>query len=424
MVLLDIGLPGIDGFETLRQIKLLDDGIPVVMMTAYETASLVVRAMEMGASDYLTKPVTLEDLVGVVVKLVGSADADNALEMDNGLDGVLGTSACMREIFKVVFRIAKTQATVLLTGESGTGKEALARAVHTQSDHADQPFVSVNCSSIPGTLLESELFGHERGAFTDAHEAKEGLVETAAGGTLFLDEIGLMPIELQSKILTVLETRKFRRLGSNHELDAQVRFIAATNANLEDAVATGVFREDLFYRLNVIPIHLPPLRDREDDVMMMAHTFLAEYSEHHGLAPRLFTTEADTLLRAYPWPGNVRELKNVIERAVLLTEGTQIDVADLSIDRRGGRSEESKPHVGVELSQNGLIRISFPKLGLPLDELEKQVIEEALKHTQGNISSAARLLHISRHTLRYRMQKHRIEMPVDESQGEIEAQVV
>jgi two-component system, NtrC family, response regulator AtoC len=224
-----------------------------------------------------------------------------------------------------------------------------------------------------------------------------------------------MPVELQGKILTLLETRKFRRLGSSRELDAKVRFIAATNANLEEFVAKGTFREDLFYRLNVIPIHLPPLRDRGDDVMLMARTFLIEYSTRHGLAPRLLTPEAETLFRAYPWPGNVRELKNVIERAVLLTDGTQLDVSNFSIDRRGGQhTEDPKPDVAaIEVPQNGLIRIAFPKWGLPLDDLERQVISEALRHTQGNISKAARLLHISRHTLRYRMQKHNLEAPVE-----------
>jgi two-component system, NtrC family, response regulator AtoC len=427
LVLLDVGLPGIDGFETLKQIKVLDVGVPVVMMTAYETASLVVRAMELGASDYLTKPATSAELSGFVAKLVGCSDAKEDHESVSGLVGVLGNSGCMQAVVRMVLRIAKTQATVLLTGESGTGKDALARSIHAKSKCADQPFVSINCASIPGNLLESELFGHERGAFTDAHEAKKGLVEVAAGGTLFLDEIGLMPVEIQGKILTLLETRKFRRLGGNRELDAEVRFIAATNADLEAFVAKGTFREDLFYRLNVIPIHLPPLRDREEDVILMTRAFLAEYSTRHGLAPRSLTTGAETMFRAYPWPGNVRELKNVIERAVLLTDGIQLDVKDFSIDRRAAHpTEEPKSgSVAIEVPQTGLIRIVFPKWGLPLDDLERQVIAEALRHTGGNISRAARLLHISRHTLRYRMQKHNLEMaeeatsPIDEQEPKV-----
>lgn len=411
LVLLDLYLPGIDGLETLRRIKKMDQTCRVVMITAYETVRSVVEAIKLGAEDYITKPLAMQELLGLVAKLVALPVLDE-LKQGKGLDEIVGESGPMRQVFEVVHRISRTSATVLITGESGTGKEVVARAIHRNSPRADRPFISLNCASIPANLLETELFGHEKGAFTDAKAQKRGLIEIASGSTLFLDEIGLMPHDLQSKILTVLETRRFRRLGGTEERFADVRFIAATNVNLEKAVAAGVFREDLYYRLNVIPIHLPPIRERGDDILLLARHFLNEYSRRHGKPLRTLSPEAETLLIAYQWSGNVRELKNVIERAILLTDGPMLETADLFIDRRTqGRRPTARP---VEVSETGLIRIAFPPWGLPLEDLERQTIEEALKHTGGNISQAAKLLHISRYALRYRMQKHGIEFPQEQ----------
>jgi DNA-binding NtrC family response regulator len=269
--------------------------------------------------------------------------------------------------------------------------------------------MSINCASRPANLLEAELFGYEKGAFTDAKARKKGLIEVAGDGTLLLDEIGLMPLDLQGKLLTVLETHRFRRVGGTEELSADCRFIAATNRDLEKALGAREFREDLYYRLNVIPISLPLLRERGEDVLLLTRHFLKEYSRRHGIPLREFSPEAEALVRTHPWPGNIRELKNVIERAMLLTDGPVIDAPDLSIYRRP-RSYEAGGAAPVKVSEAGLIQISFPPWGLPLEDLERQVIEGALSHTEGNVSKAARLLHISRDTLRYRMQKHGIEL--------------
>ncbi|MCZ6635931.1 MAG: sigma-54 dependent transcriptional regulator [bacterium] len=411
LVLLDLRLPDIGGMEILRHLKEMDPDCKVVMITAYNTASLVTEAINLGVEDYLTKPVTMVDMLGVVAKLIGHPEEEDP-DFDIGLEKVVGESPAMHRVLEIVRRISKTSATILLTGESGTGKEEIARAIHLNSGPGaggkEKPFVSINCASIPGNLLEDELFGHERGAFTDARTQKAGLIEVAAGGTLLLDEIGLMPLDLQSKLLTLLETRKFRRLGGTEELHAHVHFLAATNTDLEKAMAAGAFREDLYYRLNVIPIELPPLRDRGDDVLLLSRHFLGEFSQQHKVSVRELSPDAEGLVKTYSWPGNVRELRNVIERAVLLTSGSRIEALDLSIERRDMRPEEPQS-APIEVTPEGLIHIVFPKWGIPLEDLERQVIEAALEFTEGNISGAARLLHISRYALRYRMQKHDID---------------
>ena len=411
LVLLDLSLPGINGLETLRRIREMGDACRVVMMTAYETARSAVEAMRMGAADYVTKPVPMEELRVLVAKLIGEQPVREEAQRKEGLDEIVGRSRAMLPVFDTIRRVARTSSTVLITGESGTGKEGVARAIHDNSDRTGHPLLSVNCASIPGHLLESELFGHERGAFTDAKGQKRGLVEVADKGTLFLDEIGLMPLDIQAKLLTVLETRRFRRLGATDERVASARFIAATNKDLGQAVNAGEFREDLYYRLNVIPIHLPPLRERAEDILLLAEYFLDIYSRQHKVSVRGMSEEAIGLLKTYPWPGNVRELKNEIERAMLLTDGPLIKASDLSIDRRSRNPEPGKPGraAPVEVSDGGLIRVSFPPGGLPLEDLERQVIEAALGYTQGNVSQAAKLLHLSRDTLRYRMAKHGIE---------------
>ena len=409
LVLLDIRLPGIDGLETLRRIKEMNRSCRVVIITGYETARTAVEAMKLGAEDYITKPMPLEELRALVTKLVGPAVPEKVAR-GKGLDKLVGESVALREVFDIIRRISRTSATVLITGESGTGKELVAHAIHLNSGRADRPFLSINCASIPGNLLEAELFGYERGAFTDAKVQKRGLIEVAGSGSLLLDEIGLMPLDLQAKILTVLETRQFRRVGGTELISTGVRFMASTNRDLEKAVKTGEFREDLYYRLNVIPIRLPSLRERSEDILLLARHFLDESCRRYNVPLRELSAEAQSLLMAYPWAGNVRELKNAIERAVLLTDGPAIRARDLSINRReeGHETAQSPP---VDVSEVGLIRITFPPWGLSVEDLERQLIEEALKHTGGNISRAARLLHLSRYAMRYRMEKHRIDFP-------------
>ncbi len=408
LVLLDLNLPGIDGMETLRQIKEIDRSCRVVMITAYDKARSVVEAMKLGAEDYVTKPVPMEELRVLVTKLIGGS-ANERQERGKGLREIIGKSPAIQHVFEMIRRIARTSSTVLITGESGTGKDLVGWAIHLNSDRAEQPFLSVNCASIPANLLEAELFGYEKGAFTDAKAQKRGLIEVAEGGTLLLDEIGLMPLDLQAKLLTVLETHRFRRVGGTEEISAKSRFTAATNGNLETAVKLREFREDLYYRLNVIPIHLPPLRERGEDTLLLARHFLDEYSRRHGMPLRALSVEAESLLRSYPWPGNVRELKNVIERAVLLTDGATISAPDLAIDRRA-RSEQTGNAAVIEGGEGNTIQVTIPPWGLPLEEVEKQVIEKALGYTRGNVSRAARLLHVTRYTLRYRMQKYGIEI--------------
>ena len=409
VVLLDLNLPGISGMEILRRIKEMDRACRVVMITGYATTPSAVEAMKLGADDYITKPFLYEDLRTLVAELVEQSSSGQ-LEKGRGLDKILAESPSMHRVFEIIQRVSRTSATVLITGESGTGKELVAQAIHQNSQQKDQPFLSVNSASIPANLLEAELFGYEKGAFTDAKKQKKGLIDIAGRGSLFLDEIGLMSKDLQGKILTVLETRGFRRLGGTEELVSDARFIAATNLDLAEAVKMGEFREDLYYRLNVIPIHLPPLRERGDDILLLARHFLEESSRRYEVPYRGLSAEAEALLKTYPWAGNVRELKNVIERAVLLTDGPMIDGPNLSIDRRGSPSGSDRLEP-IEISDVGLIRISFPPWGLPVDDLEAQVIKEALNHTEGNISGAAKLLHLSRYALRYRMKKHGIPFP-------------
>ncbi|OGG49021.1 MAG: hypothetical protein A3F84_14390 [Candidatus Handelsmanbacteria bacterium RIFCSPLOWO2_12_FULL_64_10] len=409
LVLLDLHLPEMDGMETLRRLKAMDRACRVVLITAYDKARSVVEAMRLGAEDYVTKPLPMEELLVLVGKLAGQP-ASEGPEGRNGLKEIVGESPAIAQVFEMIRRIAHTSSTVLITGESGTGKELVSRAIHLISDRTDQPFLSINCVSIPASLLESELFGYEKGAFTDAKAQKRGLVEVAGSGSILLDEIGLMPLDLQGKILTVLETRQFRRVGGTEEISAECRFIAATNRDLEKAVKAGEFREDLYYRLNVIPVHLPPLRERGDDVLLLARHFLDEYSRRHQKPSRELSEDARVLLRAYLWPGNVRELKNTIERAVLLTDGPMIRASDLSIDRRA-RGRGPGRAVSLETFEKEAVHISFPPGGLSLNEVERQVIEKVLHHTRGNVSRAANLLHVSRYTLMYRMRKHGIGFP-------------
>ena len=330
-------------------------------------------------------------------------------------DQIVGQSAALQAVFDLIDRVADTPATVLITGESGTGKELVAREIHRRGSRAQQAFMAVNCTAIPANLLEAELFGYEKGAFTDAKIQKRGLFEMAHEGSVFLDEIGLMPPDLQAKLLTVLETRTFRRVGGMQDIHADMRFMAATNENLEEAVSAGQFREDLYYRLNVFPIRLPPLRERDDDVIEIARHFLVLYGNRYQQESCYFSQGAEHWLRNHDWPGNARELRNVIERAVLLCRGNQIQVADLAMGEaeRDLQAQERPP--AVETTGLGDIRIALPPWGIALEDVERKLIEEALKVARGNVSRAAQLLHISRDTLRYRIKKYRLdELPISQ----------
>ena len=323
--------------------------------------------------------------------------------------GIVGQSAVMHELSRLVERVANTRATLMIRGESGTGKELVARAIHQLSNRKDHAFVTVDCTNIPANLMESELFGHERGAFTDASTAKKGLLEIANGGTVLLDELGLMPLELQDKILNVLETQRFRRVGGTVEIQVDVRFLAATNEDLEAAVRQGRFRDDLYHRLNVVPIEAPPLRMRGEDVRLIADHVLEHYTKLHGTGTRRLGESAQLLLSAYSWPGNVRELSHVIERAVLMTDRTVIRADDLIIDRRNyaaAASGTASPSSGIRLDDQGVISVDFPPQGLALEAVERELIRAALEKSGRNVTRAAELLHVSRDTLRYRISKH------------------
>jgi len=324
------------------------------------------------------------------------------------LDGVIGESPAMGAVFSGVRRLARSGSTVLIRGESGTGKQLIARAIHALGADPGRAFITVDCTNIPSNLMESELFGHEPGAYTDARTLKRGLVEMADGGSLLLDEIGSMPLELQGKLLGVLETEQFRRVGGTDEITVSVRFLAATNEDLELAVRAGRFRQDLYYRLNVIPIELPPLRDRGDDVILIAEAALAEFTSRLGVGPRRLGDSAVALLRHYSWPGNVRELRNVIERAVVMTDRDVVRAEDLVIDRRARERKEVTPGL-IRIDGEGQVGVVLPPEGISLEKLEQELVRAALVQSHGSVTGAARLLDLTRDTLRYRLSKYGID---------------
>ena len=411
LVVLDYQLPGMDGLEVLREIRQRAPQAEVVMLTAHGSVKTAVEAMRAGAFDYLTKPVDLEELALVLGRARSHARLERELRLlqsaGRGAPGerIVGTSEATRSLRTQVERLAGLDQgpggapPVLISGETGTGKGLVARAIHDLSPRAERPFVEVNCGAIPAQLLESEMFGYERGAFTDARAAKPGLFEAADGGTLFLDEVGALPLELQVKLLKAIEDRSVRRLGGLRQKTVDVRIVAATNADLDRSAQEGTFRADLLYRLKVLTLVLTPLRSRPEDVVPLARHFLAEAGRRYR-RPRRLTPDAEASLRAYEWPGNVREVANVIERTVLLHEGEEIGagVLGLSALARGGAL--------VEVGSGGGVKIDFSQGGLSLSELERTLIVEALKATGGNRRRAAELLGISVETLRYRMEKH------------------
>ncbi len=398
LILTDLRLPGMDGIEFLRQVRQQYAHIPVVLMTAFGTVENAVEAMKIGANDFLLKPFSLDHLIAVVNKSLELRNlrAENRkLREELGqrfqLDNIIGSSQPMQEIFSTVMRVAPTRATVLLAGESGVGKDRIARAIHQQSPRKDKPFVKINCTSIPENLMESELFGYEKGAFTGANQTKPGKFEQADTGTVFLDEIGDVPPAIQVKLLRILQEREFERLGSNKIMKIDVRVIAATNVDLRAALEQGTFREDLYYRLNVVPINIPPLRDRKEDIPVLAEFFVTKLGKELESPVKTISRTAVAKLMDYNWPGNVRELENVLERSIVMAEGAELTAAEIRLDM----APASRHH--AELSN------SFLPEGMTLDQYEQQLIKEALKRANGNKSQAARLLGLTRNAFRYRL---------------------
>ncbi|HEV2491472.1 MAG TPA: sigma-54 dependent transcriptional regulator [Terriglobia bacterium] len=403
LVLTDLRLPGMSGLEFLQAVKRTNANLPVVVMTAYGSVETAVDAMKAGASDYVLKPFSMEEIKLIIHK---ELDVHRLREENRSLREALGhryefkniiaRSPKMQEVLATVERIAPTNSTVLLGGESGVGKDLIARAIHEHSRRASGPFVKINSTAIPENLLESELFGYEKGAFTGAVSSKPGKFELADKGTIFLDEIGDVPPATQVKLLRVLQEREFERLGGTKTLKVDVRLVAATNRDLRAALEEGTFREDLYYRLNVVPIDIPPLRDHKEDIPYLADYFVARFAREAAKSVTGITPAAMKLLTDFHWPGNVRELENIIERAVALSTRPVIDVGDIQLD-----SAVRKP---AAAEGTGSAAPFLPD-GTTLEQYEDELIQEALRRSNGNKSQAARLLGLSRNALRYRLSK-------------------
>ncbi|MFJ9501384.1 sigma-54-dependent transcriptional regulator [Brevibacillus centrosporus] len=413
VMLLDLRMPEMDGMETLRRLKQAKSAQPsVIMMTAYGSANDVMEAMRLGAYDYVQKPFDLTQVKQVVAKALQQPDAGDeegtmrpSQEEQPDYPGYLvGLSPAMQEVYKLVGKVSMTRATVLIQGESGTGKELIARAIHNNSPRADQPLIPVNCGAIPEKLLESELFGYERGAFTGAVARKPGLFEAANGGTLFLDEVGELTPSLQVKLLRVLQERTLVRLGGVEPIPIDVRIIAATNRDLRERIRQELFREDLYYRLNVVPIQMPPLRERKEDIPLLIRHFLTKFGRETGKEDCFLSPAAVELLNAYHWPGNVRQLENTIERAVVLASGQAIlpEHVQVHLEETRQTPDETKEKRGLRFEDRTMKDI--------ISEVEKEAITRALQREKGNRLRTAKRLGISRSALLYKMEMYEIDV--------------
>jgi nitrogen regulation protein NR(I) len=411
VVLTDLSMPDMSGMEVLAHLVKHYPETPVIVLTGYGTVETAVEAMKRGAYDYLTKPANLDEIILTLKRAIEHKDlkeenaARRILEQHRP-DKLIGQSSPMLHLHRIIKRVAKTDSTVLITGESGTGKELIANAIHNQSPRRDMPFVPINCGAIPEELLESELFGHEKGAFTGAFKERRGRFELANKGTVFLDEIGEMSPKLQVKLLRFLQETKFQRVGGSRTVEVDVRILAATNKDLERAVAEGQFREDLFYRLNVIPIHVPALRERTGDITLLIQHFLKQHCVKKNIPQKQMSEASIGSLEQYDWPGNVRELENVIERLVILTDTEEIQIQDLPKRMQIAEEAAEQGEVArIELGEDGI------NLKETLDTLENQLIIDALQRAGGVKNKAAKLLGLNRTTLIEKMKKKQIDFP-------------
>jgi DNA-binding NtrC family response regulator len=421
LVLLDLRLPESHGLDILKTLKESEPDLQVIIMTAFGDVESAVRAMKLGAHDYINKPINLQQLFITVDKALESKKLWRELRLLRqkhserfARDFVRGDSTSMAQVYDVIEQVAQSDSTsVLIQGESGTGKEHLAHMIHGLSSRRDKPFLELNCAAIPKELLESELFGHEKGAFTDARTQKQGLLEMANGGTVFLDEVGEMSLQIQVKLLRVLERMTFKRVGGTKDIQVSVRILSATNQDLQKMCEEGRFREDLYYRLKVVPVRVPPLRERREDILPLAKNFLYTFSKQFGKGFQGFSNEAEMSLLNYPWPGNIRELKNLMERTVLLESGNRVETEMLKLGSGRTTREIDSPAARLEqiLEQPGL-----PAGGIPFEdlmaEIEQALIYKASEATSWNQSRTAELLQLKRDKLRYRMKLYNIVRPV------------
>ncbi|HRI47753.1 MAG: sigma-54-dependent Fis family transcriptional regulator [Ignavibacteriaceae bacterium] len=406
LILLDIMLPGLDGIETLKRVKQFDENLPVIMLSAQGRIEVALESLRFGAYDYFPKPIEIQRLEPAVKNAIKNYDLVKELQhvkenvkQEYSFSNIVSADGKMQDVFKLVSKVLNNDITVLIYGESGTGKELIARAIHYNGNRKDKPFVVVNCASIPRELLESELFGHEKGAFTGAHQRKLGKFEIANDGTIFLDEVGELEMTLQAKLLRVIQEKEFERVGGNELIKTDVRIVSATNRDLKKAVEQKEFREDLYYRLNSFPIIIPPLRQRKGDVLVLAEYFIDLFKKKLHKELKGFSKKALKLVYEYDWPGNVREMENTIERCVIISEGDYIDVDDFPMHIRAG-SENKKIEFNGSFFDESVI--------IPFEKIKEEAIRHALKVTKGNIMEAAQRLDLGRATIYRLMEKFKI----------------
>ncbi|MBI5749298.1 MAG: sigma-54-dependent Fis family transcriptional regulator [Nitrospinae bacterium] len=406
LAFVDVFLPDIGGIQVLKEIISLNEEIPVIMVTGSGSVDTAVTAMKLGAYDYINKPFNLAEVAIIAKKAIESKRVSREVswrlekeKKTHSIGNIIGESKEIKGVLDMIQKIVQSDATtVLIEGESGTGKDLVGRAIHYTSRRSARPFMDINCTALPDTLVESELFGYEKGAFTDAKAKKVGLFELADGGSVLLDEIGDMPIATQTKLLKFIENKRFKRVGGASDIEVDVRIIAATNKNLKEEIKSGKFREDLYYRLKVIPIFIPPLRVRTGDILILANYFINKFNQEFRKDVKGLSSKAEKAILSYQWPGNVRELKNVIERAIILESKDKILIEHLPIE-----VVEGAPFKEEERQQQS--NFTLPENGVPLEEVEKNLLIQALKKANGNQSKAAKLLSLSRYALRYRLKK-------------------
>ncbi|MCP4720587.1 MAG: sigma-54-dependent Fis family transcriptional regulator [Desulfobacteraceae bacterium] len=424
LIILDMRLPGINGMETFKRIKKIDSKLPVIIVTAFGTTEIAIEATKLGAYDYVLKPFDVPEMLNLIKQAIEAGyfmrspvEMDPAPDKQSG-DAIIGQSKLMQNVYKSIGRVSQTDASVLIRGESGTGKELVARAVYQHGLRSDRAFLIINCVAIPENLLESELFGYEKGAFTGASQRHIGKIEQADTGTVFLDEIGDMPLNIQAKILRLLQEKNIQRLGGGETIPVDVRIIAATNKNLEEAIEEGKFREDLYFRLKVVTIELPPLRDRQEDIKGLISYFMFKFSNELKIDNPGIQTEALTLLNRYDWPGNIRELSNLIQKVLIFNRGAPISTADLEqiINKKEKMQFAGEIELGTikewvrQLLADRAKKYSFDDF---IDTISNLVVAEALKVTNGNRSQAAKLLSVSRPTLHAKIDKYNIKLKTE-----------